>query len=111
MTRFDVDCVLTARFHMDETAAALHVAYWMHGRDSGCVQHHADEARRSLLKAFGCSTPESLALKIASARTAAIASGAGTETAYALAVVDMLFEQIGLPRGEAPAAIEPGAAA
>lgn len=110
MSVFDVNRVLTARFHMDETAAALHVAFWMHGRDSICVQHHAEEARRSLLKALGCQSPEALALKIASARTAAIASGAGTETAYALAVVDMLFEQIGLPR-EAPAIAEPEAAA
>lgn len=110
MSGFKESRALSARYHFDDVANAIHVAFWMHGRDKACTQHHADEARHSFLKALGCTTPEGLALKIASARTAAIASGAGTETAYALAVVDMLFEQIGLPR-KAPAIAEPEAAA
>lgn len=92
----DTQRTISARYHFSSAADALHLVYWMDGRDDCSREHHMKEARQSLMKAFGCDSREGLAIKISAARIDAMAKGAATDVTCADAVIDMLFDQIGI---------------
>lgn len=108
---FDSSRALTARFHLNDTATALNLAFWLRGHSSTAAHYQIQYARTGFLKALGCESAHDLAIKIDAARIDAMAKGAATDVACAAAVVEMLFAQMGVPESDDAVAFPEMAAA